>query len=65
MSTQGERALSAANCDQEGEYMGERDSLCTVHCDQEVRKEGEHTGERDSPLYIVIWRRGSGVSTEV
>ncbi len=49
VSTQGERALSAAHCDLEGEYMGERDSLCTVHCDQEVRKEGEHT----DPLFIV------------
>ncbi len=35
MSTQGERALSAVHCDQEGEHMGERDSRhCTVHCDQ-------------------------------
>ncbi len=53
--------LSAVHCDLEGEHMGERDSLCTAHCDQWVREGGEHTGERDS-LYIVIRRRGSRVS---
>ncbi len=31
MSTEGERALSAVHCDQEGKQMGERGSLyCTL-----------------------------------